>query len=345
MVSLRHNIAAESALTLQDTLLDLHSKLATVVRYYDQMLEERLSHTYGQHTIGGGYSPHPARPSSSIYPSISSNLTNGSSQAENFYTGNVAPSAPIDYGPGKTYDQAPPSRSSQGIYASGPSNVANYPSATQEQYGQGYPPQRTASMQSYPSTDSQQRSEPSYFQENPNPAYPSQSTPHQHQVPFNQPYPQAPVSPASEAASYYQDPSNRPEFQAHSMQPPNAGHAHQQQQPSPVMYHQTAPTQAPQHVSNPPSQIPPQHQQPSQPQQQPPPPQPQNYPPQEAYRPVPSTQSNYWQQQAAPSAYAQNTQASNVGYQSSAPFSGDAFPAAPTHQPQIKAVEESLIEL
>src|ERR1700733_13308935 len=69
-----------------DTLLDLHAKLSTVVRYYDRMLEERLSNTYNQHTIGG-YNLPPQRPTSSIYPSIASSTPAASGAAENFYTG------------------------------------------------------------------------------------------------------------------------------------------------------------------------------------------------------------------------------------------------------------------
>ncbi|KAG7138226.1 Vacuolar protein sorting-associated protein 27 like [Verticillium longisporum] len=64
-----------------DTLLDLHAKLSTVVRYYDRMLEERLSKAYHQHTIGGYNMPPPRQTS---YPSIQGGVPGA---AENFYTG------------------------------------------------------------------------------------------------------------------------------------------------------------------------------------------------------------------------------------------------------------------
>src|ERR1700683_4780095 len=99
-------------LTLIDALLDLHAKLSTVVRYYDRMLEERLSNTYSQHTIGG-YNLPPQRQASTMYPSISANVPAGAGTAESFYTGNSQQEA---YGrPQSTYAAygAPPQQYQQ----------------------------------------------------------------------------------------------------------------------------------------------------------------------------------------------------------------------------------------
>ncbi|KAJ6256207.1 Vacuolar protein-sorting-associated protein [Drechslerella dactyloides] len=88
-----------------EALCDLHAKLATVVRYYDKMLEDRLSYTYSRH--GLGTTSYSARPS---YANIPQN-------AESFYGAQYAtppPQSEASYSrPQSTYQVMPGQRQSQ----------------------------------------------------------------------------------------------------------------------------------------------------------------------------------------------------------------------------------------
>lgn len=301
-------------LTLLDTLLDLHSKLATVVRYYDRMLEERMSHTYNQSRYGA------PRPASSMYPSLASQGASAPSGVESYYTGGASSMDP--YGPpqgyppyGQPQQQAPYPQFDKraSIY-----NQAPPPEVYQQQY-QNYPPQpqQGPPSQAYqqPPSDQPPIGVP---RRNSSLQYPSQEHPGYAPSHTSQTSQTAISSPSIDHSSnfYYNEPQQQ---QAPASAP-------QAQPSSPETYHQTVPQQQQyqQYAQQPPQQ---QHYQ----QQQQPPMQRQpsyTYPQQGQAPPPQQHQQQQWPQAPAVAG----------GY------GQEAFPPAPQQAPQPK-VEESLIEL
>ncbi|KAF1997312.1 ubiquitin binding protein [Amniculicola lignicola CBS 123094] len=177
-----------------ETLLDLHAKLSTVVRYYDRMLEERLSNTYNQ--PASMYGLPPQRPASNLYPSIQPGMQEGQA-GESFYTGNAPPS--------------------------------NAYARPQAYYGAYPPQQQTPAPQQYsgppPSDPYQQPSQPSQPSQPPQPSQPYPNlTPYQQRPPSSS-YAQKPsapeASPQLQRRVSNQYPSQPPSAYAPSQPPPS----------------------------------------------------------------------------------------------------------------------------
>ena len=138
---------------LLDTLLDLHAKLATVVRYYDRMLEERLSKTYGQLSLGA-YRTNAPRTSSTLYPSIPAEPLGGQYGAEDYYGVQVPLQSSTEYQPGTISNYPPSSSTAQFQYnrvhsSSTPGYSAMSPRSHQRSYPNEYTLQRAPSFQGY----------------------------------------------------------------------------------------------------------------------------------------------------------------------------------------------------
>ena len=179
-----------------DALLDLHAKLSTVVRYYDRMLEERLSNTYNPPTMGG-YNPRRQiqPPASNVYPNISS--TNPSAQsgaeifhaapsapmgAESYYTGPTTPAA-VEYTRSEsTYNNYPPQSPQLQANQASRNRVQASPADPYHQKHDNYPAPRGTNPQTFPHSPT--LSQATQHQAG---ARPYQQTPSQQYLPIQQP--------------------------------------------------------------------------------------------------------------------------------------------------------------
>ncbi|KAK4643626.1 Vacuolar protein-sorting-associated protein 27 [Podospora bellae-mahoneyi] len=299
-----------------DTLLDLHAKLSTVVRYYDRMLEERLSKTYSQHSIGG-YSLPPPRQPAGPYPSLPGSVSASVGPAEHFYTGEQQPQEygrPVSH---PSYPQPTPQPPTQ--YAPPYDRRESVAIPPNSQYAPQQVPQRTGSWAAAPSAPPSQ-----YAQQ---PSYPTEVA--------QQQAPQAQLAAPSTGDSVGTTPTADPHasFYFNSQQPQQQGQQPASSAPDPAAspypnlaqpMHSSYQPSLPQTPASAPAQ-------PSQPQQQ-------------HQAPPPQPQQPYWQHPAAqqtalPPVWQHQPSQTYPGYNQ------ESFPAAPQHAPKQPVVEESLIDL
>jgi growth factor-regulated tyrosine kinase substrate len=312
-----------------DTLLDLHAKLSTVVRYYDRMLEERLSKAYSQHSIGG-YNLPPPRQAPGPYPSLQPNAPPAAGPAENFYTGEQQQ----DYNQPTAHQPYPqPTPAQYGAYdkrgsVSGPSSN-QYPQQQMPQHtgnwGPAAPAQQYGQQPNYPPNEPPQAAQ---LQQTPTPAHLSAPAP-------NDSVGTTPTADPSASFYFNSQQQQQPQPQQVPSSPPDPTMSPYPNLAQPLHSYQPSLPQTPASIPAQPSQ-PQQPQQPQQSQQ----PQQQH----QAHQAPPQPQQPYWQHSAA-----QQTQLPPVWQPPpSAAYAGytqEAFPSAPHHAPKQPVMEESLIDL
>lgn len=194
-----------------DSLLDLHAKLSTVVRYYDRMLEERLNNTYNQrnpsYAAYGMPSPGGPYQQPSMYPSIPKGphpQMAASGSTENYYFSNAPPDSYT----------APPPQAQQLMPLQ---RSYSYSSQKHEQPPPQSPYQQYLSQQAPPQTypqpqQQQQPPSPQTYQHQAPPAqqYVHQQQPTYAQMPPQQVMPEPQVQAAAPAQQYQQMASQQP---------------------------------------------------------------------------------------------------------------------------------------
>ena len=327
------------SLIFTDTLLDLHAKLATVVRYYDRMLEERLSKTYGQLSIGG-YRSNAPHNSSNIYPAILAEPPGGQYGPEDYYGVESSLQNSADYQSGTVSSYYPPSSAPQFPLGrvhpgSTPGYSAMSPRSQQRSYPNEHPPQRAPGFQNYVQSASE-NSGAAYYSEDRREGYQQQ----QDQT----------MQPQTSAASSSLGP---PTIEPHSHDQA-ANYYINGQSYAPPTPQRVPPSATP--SFNAPPQSPAQQNQPQSPTSAAP-----SFQPVQQSRTQQLAQPGYWSQHSSGQHHLQqqgnssgqplakpniqpNPQPS-LSYPTMNSYSQDLFPSAPQHQPQPKVVEESLIEL
>ena len=324
----------ELLLTIVDTLLDLHAKLATVVRYYDRMLEERLSSTYGQLSLGG-YRTNAPHTSSNIYPSIPAEPPGVQYGAENYYGREAPLQGSIDHPPNISnyYTQSPSAHLQQARAL--PGSIPSYGGLSSRDQQRPYPnvqtPQRAPSFPGYPQSPIENPGA-TFYSEDQHQSYHQQQDPsiqsHASVMSLPHPHPSTGVNSKDQSATYYLNSQN---------------HAAASPQQAP---HASAPSFNVAVVS-PAQQNQPQSPTPDAARFQPVQQNRTEQPAQQGYWPQPSP-SQYHSQQGANlpvDTFAKPDLQPNLTYPTMNSYSQDLFPSAPQHQPQPKVVEESLIEL